>query len=94
MRAAIVLFPAIAGINSYIRRHAWQLGEAGFAVDVGNYCDGAAPPDLSSPDKIQPAGAALSDPDVLATAHAACEWLRARVDGSRTGAFGLWIGGT
>lgn len=96
MQAGIVLFPAIAGVNDYIRLRARQLGEAGFAVEVVDYYDGSAPPDLSSPGKIQAAVAALSDPDVLATAHAACERLRTRADvnGPRTGTLGFCIGGT
>ena len=93
---AIVLLPAIAGVNVYMKAAAVRLAEAGYATLLLDYYAGIGrAPDVSTPEKIGAAVAALSDPKVLADVAAAVAWLRARddVDGARIASFGFCIGG-
>lgn len=93
---AVVLLPAIAGINDYIRAAAARLADAGyFALALDYYAREGAAPDLSTPERIGAAVAALPDLRVLEDVKAAAAWLRAepRVDAARIGALGFCIGG-
>jgi dienelactone hydrolase len=92
--AAIVLFPAIAGVNDYVRRRAEQLAAEGYAVQTVDYFSGKAP-DVSTPQKIGAALAALSDTQVLERAREAVAALHALpgVEPSRIGAMGYCVGG-
>jgi carboxymethylenebutenolidase len=93
---AILLLPAIAGVNEYMEGVARRLADLGYAVLLLDYYarTGHAP-DVSTPEKIGAAVAALSDPEVLDDVAAAVAWLRERddVDGARIASFGFCIGG-
>ncbi|MGD9921575.1 MAG: dienelactone hydrolase family protein [Pseudorhodoplanes sp.] len=94
---AVLLFPAIAGINDYIVRVAQRLAVAGFSTLVLNYYarEGAAP-DVSTPERIGAAVEALPDARVLSDARGAIGALRTRpdVDERRIATVGFCIGGT
>jgi dienelactone hydrolase len=93
---AIVLLPAIAGPNDYVRQRAAHLADRGHAVVVIDYFgpDGAAP-DLSSPGKINEAVAAMDDRRIARDVDRALSWLAAEgIERSRTGVLGFCIGGT
>jgi dienelactone hydrolase len=94
---AVLLFPAIAGVNDYVIRVGRRLAEAGYAALVLDYFsrEGQAP-DVSTPDKINAAVEALPDGRVLSDARAAVTFLRGRddVDPRRIAALGFCIGGT
>lgn len=93
--AAVVLFPAVAGVNDYIRGIAAGLRAEGYGVQVVDYYEGGAPPDLSTPQKIGAAVAALDDGRVLESAgRAVAAVLRAGAETGRIGALGYCIGGT
>jgi carboxymethylenebutenolidase len=94
---AIVLLPAIAGVNDYILRVASGLVERGFAVLAVDYhARAGAPPDLSTPEKIMAAVAALADDHVLGDVDEALDHLAddADVDAERVGVLGFCIGGS
>lgn len=89
----IVVLPAIAGVNDYIRRIAARLCEGGWAVECVDYFDGAGAPDLSTLQNILAAVERLDDRKVLdAVAHAVAS-LRVR-GATAIGAIGYCIGGT
>lgn len=93
---AIVLLPAIAGVNDYIDRTAERLCRAGYmAVIQDYYARDAGPPDVSSPQKIGEAVAGLSDPRVLADIGSTLTALKDRDDviGDAVGLLGFCIGG-
>ena len=93
---AILLLPAIAGVNDYVKGTAARLADAGYAtLLLDYYARTGHAPDVSTPEKIGAAVAALSDPEVLKDAAAAVAWLRERgyVDGARIATFGFCIGG-
>jgi carboxymethylenebutenolidase len=94
---AVLLFPAIAGVNDYILRVGARLAAAGFAALVLDYYarDGKAP-DISTPEKIGIAVDSLPDTRVLSDARAAIAALRGRadVDSNRLAVLGFCIGGT
>jgi dienelactone hydrolase len=95
---AVVLVPAIAGVNDYVRRQSARLAADGYHVLALDYYarqDGRVP-DLSSPPKIMEAVAALSDPQVLDDITAAAGWLREQefVRADRVACVGFCIGGT
>ena len=89
---SVVLLPAIAGINPYIRRLHEELAEEGYSVATIDYWhrQGGAP-DLSSVEKIMAAVATVADPDVAADVDAAIDHLGA---GNGVAAVGFCIGGT
>jgi dienelactone hydrolase len=93
---AILLLPAIAGVNDYVNRRAEALRAQGYLTVVIDYFarEGRAP-DVSTPQKIGAAVAGLSDPCVLGDVGATVAALRGRDDviGSAIGALGFCIGG-
>jgi dienelactone hydrolase len=95
--AAVVLMPAIAGINDYIQRVACSLAVTGFVCYAPDYyVREEKAPDLSSRESIMRAVAELPDPRVgddlrRATAHLReYEFVRE----SSIGVLGFCIGGT
>ncbi|KRV50457.1 hypothetical protein AQ490_15340 [Wenjunlia vitaminophila] len=95
---AVVVVPAISGVNDYVQRQAARLAEAGYSALLLDYYarqQGQAP-DLSSPEKVMEAVWALPDPQVLDDLSAAVAWLGARpeVEASRVGVVGFCIGGS
>ena len=94
--AAIVLLPAIAGVNDYVGRVAQRLAAGGFAVAILDYFarEGRAP-DVSTPAAIDVAVASLPDRRVIADAYALVGALREHeaIDPERIGSLGFCIGG-
>lgn len=93
---AVVLLPAIAGVNAYIERTAERLRGLGcFVAVVDYYAREGAAPDVSTPEKIGAAVAGLSDPLVLREVGATVEALRTRDDvlPDAIATFGFCIGG-
>ncbi len=94
---AVVLMPAIAGINDYISGVARHLAEVGLvccALDY--YAREGGPPDLSSREKIFQAVAALPDSRVRADVGATVGYLREQsfVEPESVAVLGFCIGGT
>jgi dienelactone hydrolase len=95
--AAVLLLPAIAGVNDYIGQVSKRLNEVGFAVlTLDYYAREGVPPDLTTPDRIGAAVASLSDTRVIADAALALDALRRQpnIDAERVGTLGFCIGGT
>jgi len=93
---AVLLLPAIAGINPYIASRAETLAGQGYNVLALDYFwrEGQAP-DISTPEKIGAAVAALDDRQVAADIDAALDWLSAQgIAASRVATLGFCIGGT
>lgn len=95
-RHAVLLLPAIAGVDDYIVRRAAQLGGEGYQVAILDYYGrSGVTPDLSSPERIGQAVAALDDREVLSDIQRAAKWLAGRDIGSdRVGLLGFCVGGT
>lgn len=93
---AVLLLPAIAGVDDYIAQRAAQLSDRGFLVAVLDYYgDTGVKPDLSTAERIGLAVAALDDREVLSNVQRAIKWLADRDIGSeRVGVLGFCIGGT
>jgi carboxymethylenebutenolidase len=92
---AVVLLPAIAGINDYIERVATRLVREGYVVlTVDYFSRDGGPPDLSTPEKIMAAVSSLPDEQVAADVHAAVDHLARERDVSRIGVLGFCIGGS
>jgi dienelactone hydrolase len=94
---AILLLSAIAGVNDYMTDMARRLALRGYRVLLLDYFGREGrPPDVSTPEAIGRAVAALSDTRVLADIRVLLEYLRAQagVDASRIGTLGFCIGGT
>lgn len=93
---AILLLPAIAGVNDYVLRTAARLADRGYLTVVVDYFarEGAAP-DVSTPAKIGAAVAALDDPAVLSDIGATLAALQAdaTVIDDQIATFGFCIGG-
>ncbi|TAL79619.1 MAG: hypothetical protein EPN76_01850 [Burkholderiaceae bacterium] len=93
---AVVLLPAIAGVNEYIAGRAEQLGRAGYLVAVIDYFSRAqAKPDLSTPERINAAVADIDDRRVLTDISHTLNWLgELGIDRAHIGILGLCIGGS
>lgn len=93
---AVVLLPAIAGVNPYVASRAAQLGSAGYLVVVLDYFSRAASlPDLSTPERIDAAVAAIEDRRVLTDIRHVFDWLGQRgIDRQHAGILGFCIGGS
>jgi dienelactone hydrolase len=94
---ALVLLTAIAGINPYFKRLAESLADHGITtLTVDYFARNGEKPDLSGPEQIMAAVAALPDPQAMADVQAAVNHLREldRVDPERIGVLGFCIGGT
>lgn len=94
--AAIVLLPAIAGVNDYVRSVAYRLAADGFAVAILDYFarEGGAP-DVSTPAAIDVAVNYLADRRVISDACGLVGALRKHeaIDPQRVGSLGFCIGG-
>lgn len=93
--AAVLLLPAIAGVNRYVESVAGRLNAAGKAVLALDYHAGSAP-DLSSRERIEAAVAEISDVAVMDAVRRAADFLRTRsdIDHAAIGALGFCIGGS
>jgi carboxymethylenebutenolidase len=87
----IVVLPAIAGINDYIRRVEKRFGTLGWDTECIDYHEGTAP-DLSSPPRILEAVAKLDDERVLAMTTEAVTRLQKR-GATAVAAIGYCVGG-
>jgi carboxymethylenebutenolidase len=94
--AAVVLLPAIAGLNQYVADRAGDLSGCGYTVVVVDYFSRGEPaPDLSSPDRIDAAVAALDDRRVLGDIASSLHWLAGQgIPRERVGVLGLCVGGS
>jgi carboxymethylenebutenolidase len=92
---AVVLIPAIHGINDYVLRWIARLNAKGYGVLPVDYFAGRDEPDLSTRDAMFAAIDALSDVVVLDTVRASVRGLleNPAVDGSRIATLGFCIGG-
>ena len=95
-RPAIVLLPAIAGVNDYIFRVSRRLAAAGYVTLALDYYDGGGPPPLDSPQQIMAAVAALDDARVVDDAIAAIRHLadESFVRDEQVAVMGFCIGGS
>lgn len=94
---AVIILPAIAGLNPYIDRMSDALADQGYAsVAMDYYARSGGVPDLSDRAKIMAAVASLSDRDVLADIEANVEFLKSRpnIDGKRISVMGFCVGGS
>lgn len=94
---AVVLTTAIAGVNDYVLDVAGRLADEGYATLVLDYYarDNGNPPDLSSPEKVMAAVAALADPQVVADLSEGVDWLRDQdFTNGRVASVGFCIGGS
>lgn len=93
---AVILLPAIAGINDYVKGRAEDLAGEGYHVALLDYYsrEGAAP-DCSTPEAIGKAVANLPDPRVASDIRSVFVALQAdgRVQGQHIGSLGFCIGG-
>jgi dienelactone hydrolase len=92
----VVLLPAIAGVNDYMKRVAERLSASGFAVVTLDYFvrEGGSP-DVSTPAAIDVAVNSLPDDRVIADACGLIGALREHeaIDPERIGSLGFCIGG-
>lgn len=95
-RPAVVLLPAIAGVNDYILRVSRRLAAAGYVTLALDYYDGSGPPPLKSPEQIMAAVGALDDGRVVEDAIAARRHLadQAFVHSDRVAVMGFCVGGS
>lgn len=93
---AVVLLPAIAGVNAYVEDRAAQLRDAGYLVAVIDYFSRKdARPDLSTPERINAAVAAIDDRLVLQDVAQSMVWLTEQgVAREHVGVLGFCIGGS
>jgi len=92
---AVLLLPAIAGVDGYIAQRAAHLAGQGYFVAVLDYYRGSGHrPDLSTPERIGAAVAALDDREVMRDIGLAIQWLASEgFDVASTGLVGFCIGG-
>lgn len=74
----IVILPAIAGVNNYIRRVAARLEAAGWQTDIVDYFEGGDAPDLSSLPKILAALEGIDDRRVMEAVDKSVRALKSR----------------
>lgn len=94
---AVLILPAVAGLNAYTSQVADRLAALGYASLVLDYYTGpGGKPDLSDRPRIMAAAAALSDSRILAEMGAGIDYLRAHpsVDPDRLAVLGFCIGGS
>jgi len=94
-RNAVILLPAIAGVNPYIESTAGQLMKRGYTVAIMDYFSRwPKAPDLSTHERIGEAIAAMDDREVLLEIEAAMSWLGSRgISDEAMGVLGFCIGG-
>lgn len=93
----VVLLPAIAGINDYVLRVAGRLANHGYAVLALDYfARRGGPPELSTPQQIMAAVAALDDTQVVSDIALALDELAGTrgIDAARAAVLGLCVGGS
>nr|F8QQ74.1 RecName: Full=Probable 2-oxo-3-(5-oxofuran-2-ylidene)propanoate lactonase; AltName: Full=5-nitroanthranilic acid degradation protein C; AltName: Full=Lactone hydrolase NaaC [Bradyrhizobium sp.]AEH76925.1 lactonase [Bradyrhizobium sp. JS329] len=93
---AVIVMPAIHGINTYIKDVAIDLAKAGFVALLIDIHSPEQEPDLSNAEKIQIAVETLDDRKVLKDVDAAVRYLEqhAAVRADRLGILGFCVGGT
>ncbi len=94
---AVILLPAIAGLNPYISRVADALAQRGYvSLSLDYHARAGKAPDLSDRAKIMAAVASLSDNQILADINAGVDYLKSQdfVDPDRIAVLGFCIGGT
>lgn len=95
--SAVVVMPAIAGINDYVLGVARELSQSGhIALVVDTFSREGRAPDVSDPARIAAAVAAMPDPRAAGDALAAARYLQthSRVAADAIGILGFCIGGT
>jgi carboxymethylenebutenolidase len=93
---AVVLLPAIAGINPYVADRAARLRDAGYIVAVADYFGpDRERPDLSTPESINAAVAAIDDRVVLQNIEHSIDWFgKQGIARTQVGVLGFCIGGS
>jgi dienelactone hydrolase len=93
---AVIVLPAIAGVNDYMTSVCDRLNGQGYASLLVDYHGKTGAPDLSDRTKIMAAVSSLSDNDVLADIAANIAFLQARpdVDAKQIAVLGFCIGGS
>ncbi|HVL53371.1 MAG TPA: dienelactone hydrolase family protein [Vitreimonas sp.] len=92
-QGSVVVVPSVHGCNDYVADVSRALAARGYeAMTVDIYSRGDHPGDLSTPDRIQSAVAALPDDRVTADVVAAGQYLRDR-DGGKVAVLGFCVGG-
>lgn len=93
---AVIVLPAIAGLNDYMTNVCDRLGAHGYASVLIDYHARTGTPDLGDRAKIMAAVASLSDRDILADIAANIAFLEARpdIDAKRIAVLGFCIGGS
>ncbi|HWK62671.1 MAG TPA: dienelactone hydrolase family protein [Eoetvoesiella sp.] len=94
---AVVILPAVAGLNPYCAAVADALAEQGYAsLAIDYYARRGGAPDLDSRAKAIAAVASLSDTEILADIEDGARYLASQpyVDESRLAVLGFCVGGT
>lgn len=93
---AVLLLPAVAGLNTYCADVAHSLAEQGYASLALDYYTGAGAPALNTRAQAIAAVASLSDRAILAQAQASVEHLKSLpgVDPDRLAVLGFCVGGS
>lgn len=94
---AVVVIPAIAGINDYIKEVLVDLSNEGFfALALDLFSREGQAPDVSTPAKVGEALAKLPDPRTVSDVLAAVHYLKSRNDvkSEGIGVLGFCVGGT
>jgi carboxymethylenebutenolidase len=93
---AVVILPAIAGLNAYIERTSETLVAQGYASVSIDYYAKTGAPDLSGRSKVMAAVAALSDGEILSDVARNIEFLRSQpgIDAKRISVLGFCVGGS
>lgn len=93
---AVIVLPAIAGLNNYMTNVCNSLAGQGYASLLIDYHARTGAPDLSDRTKIMAAVASLPDREILAGIAANIEFLQAQpeIDPKRIAVLGFCIGGS